>query len=187
VGKDAVEARELHGDHLGVRLGGDEPRREKLAAEREHVGKRRVHARAGMSLGVEREPERLDDRGAHILGEGHLRAPRHVVAEHAEPLVGVDPATSRLRNRRSSVEGEARGVREEVAYGRAGRPRGLVEVEHPFLRRDEDGERGDELRHGRESDRPGRVPARRDDVRGARHPRGGEGDVPAVDLVQGVH
>ena len=76
---------------------------------------------------------------------------------------------------------------EEVAYGRAGRPRVLVEVEHPFLRRDEDGERGDGLRHGRESDPPGRVPARRDVPRRARDPGGSERHVPGVDLVQCLH
>ena len=130
LGEHAVEPGELDGNHLGMRLGGDELRREELAPECEHVGERRVHSGARIAFGVERDPERLDDRGAHVLGERHLRAPRHMLAEHAEPLVGVDPATPRLRDRRAPVEGKARGVREQVAHGRAGRPRGLVEVEH---------------------------------------------------------
>ena len=48
LGQHAVEARELDGDHLVVRLGSDEARVEQLAPEREHVVEARVHAAAGM-------------------------------------------------------------------------------------------------------------------------------------------
>jgi len=78
-------------------------------------------------------------------------------------------------------------VRQEVPDGGARRPRGLVEVDDPLLRGDQGRARRDRLRDRGEPHHARRVPPRREGLSGSGHAGGGEGDVPGVDLLQGVH
>jgi hypothetical protein len=76
---------------------------------------------------------------------------------------------------------------EQVAHGRAGRPGGLVEVEHALLGRDQHREGRDRLRHRGQTHRAARVATHRQRALGPGHADGGEGNVPAVDLRKGLH
>src|SRR5207244_6047601 len=104
-----------------------------------------------------------------------------------EACVRVDPPPPGLRDRRPTLEGQARRVREEVPYRRAGRAGGLVEVDRPFLGCDESRERGHRLRHRRPPKETPRVAAARPYALVADD---GDRDVPgrpAVDLPERLH
>ena len=118
-----------------------------------------MHARARIAGRIERDAERLADRRAHVVGEGHLGAIREVCGEHAEPFVRVDPAPSRARDRLLSLERQTGGVREQVPHGRAGRACRLVEVDDSLLGGDEKGKGGDGLRDGGKANGMARVSA----------------------------
>ena len=77
--------------------------------------------------------------------------------EHLEAGIGVDPPRAGRSDRRLSLERQAGGMGEQVANGRSGRPRRLVERDDPLLGRDEHRDRGRELRHRG----PGEGPRRR--------------------------
>ncbi len=86
-----------------------------------------------------------------------------------------------------ALERQAGRVREQVADGRSGRAGRLVEIDDPFLRGDERRERGDRLRHRRETNRAPDVTVRRDPAFVIDHTRGGELDRPVVDLAKRLH
>ena len=98
-------------------------------------------------------------RAAHT--PPRARTPANAISERsatclasiAEPLVGVDASMTRPSDRLGALERKPARVREQVANRRAGRPRRLVEVDDAFLGRDERRERGDRLRHRRETTR----------------------------------
>ena len=146
-----------------------------------------MHARSRVAGRIEAELERLADGLAHVLGELHLGTPGDVLRQHPERLVRVDAALSGTSDRDLALERQAGRVREQVADGRAGRAGRLVEVDDPFLRGDERRERGDRLRHRRETDRAPDVTVRRDPAFAIDHTRGGELDRPVVDLAKCLH
>ena len=141
----------------------------------------------GSPVGVEPEPERLADRRAHVLREGHLRPLGELGREHAEAFVRVDPAPLGRRDRLRALEGQAGGVGQQVADGRSRRAGRLVQIDDSFLGGHEHRQRGDRLRDGGKADRAPRVamglhaPAAEDD------PGGRERDRPLVDLAKGLH
>ncbi len=187
VGQHAVETRELDARHLRVGLRRDERGLEKLPPERKNVVERPVHAGARMPARVEFQPERDAHRLAHVVGEGHLGPRGKVLAENPKAFVGVDAAPPRRRDRVRALEGQAGGVREQMADGGARRPRRLVEVDDALLGGDQDGQRRDRLRQRREPDGPARVAVRRDDRLSLHDACGRELGLPLVDLAQSVH
>ena len=141
-------------------------RGEQLAAQCQHVVQRPVHPRARMTARVEPEVERRDHGFADVVGKRHLGSLARCVAEHAEALVRVDPASPGRRDRRLTLERKAGRVREQVPYGRARWAGRLVEVDgRPPRRR-----RGSRARRSastpmravrRAARRPGSRPSRR--------------------------
>ena len=77
-------------------------------------------------------------------------------------------------------------MREEMPNGRAGRPRGFVEVDDSLLGGDEQTERGDGLRDRGEVEGPARVAMRLDASR-EHDPGGCERHRPALDLAECLH
>ncbi len=187
IGQHAVEARELHRRHLGQRLRGDERRREQLASEREHVLEAGVHACARVPARVEGDAERVAHRRPDVLGERHLGACLERRTDDPEALVRVDAPPAGRSDRDPALEGQPRRVGEQVPHGRAGRPGGIVEVEHALLGGDEHGERGDRLRDRGQSDGATNVAAGGDRRVRARDAGRGERGVPLVDLAQRLH
>src|SRR6478736_5783675 len=112
-----------------------------------------------MAARVEPDAQRLDDSRPDVVRERHLGPCRDVLAEDAEALVRVDAPPAGRRDRGLAVEGQARGMSQQMPDGGAGRPCGLVEVDDAFLGGDERRESGDWLRDGRESDGAARVTA----------------------------
>ncbi len=176
VGQDAVEPRELDGDHLGRGSRGRQgPARAAHAPSARTSSTERVHACAGMSRRVEGESEWLADGGAHVVRERHLRPGRDVCPEHTEPLVRVDATAAGRCDRSRAVKGQPGSVREQVAHRRARRSCRLVEIDHSLLRSDERRECADRLRDRREADGVTRVAAGRERRRRARHPAAANG------------
>ena len=71
----------------------------------------------------------------------------------SKPGIRVDPTGSGLGEDGLALERKPRGVGEQVPDRGAGRPCRLVEIEEAVLDGVEHGVRGDELRHGRPSER----------------------------------
>ena len=142
----------------------DERRLEQLAAEREQVAQRPCEPPRGRALQRRAQPERREHRLREVRGERHLRPLLDDARERLEARVGVDPPPAGLRHRRPVVERQPRRVREQVPDGRAGRPRGVLELDRPLLERDERRERGHRLRHGRPAKARLRVPVHGQDA-----------------------
>ena len=185
--QDARKPRELHARHLVAGLVGDEARYEQLARDREDVLERGVHPRSRVAGRVEAELERLADGPPHVLGELHLGTPGHVLRQHSERLVRVDASLSGTRDRDLALERQPGRVREQVADRRARRTCRLVEIDNAFLGGDERRERGDRLRHRRETNRGHDVTVRRDLAFGIHRTCRGELDRPVVDLAECLH
>ena len=131
--------------------------------------------------------ERLADGCPHVLGERDLGLRLEVVGEHPEALVRVDPAAARRRDRLRALEGKAGRVREQVPHRRAGRARGLVEVDDSLLGGDERRERGDRLRHRGEPDDARASPSVSAAPPSDTTPAAANDDRPVLDLAKRLH
>jgi hypothetical protein len=146
-----------------------------------------VHAGAGVPRGVERQLERRADGSADVVGERHLGARRKVAADDAEALVGVDAPAPGQCDRLGALEREAGGVGEQVPHRRSRWAGRLVQIDDALLGRDQDGERGDRLRNGRQPNGMRRVAVRGGDGPAVDDARGSEAGAPLVDLAEDVH
>ena len=155
---------------------------EKLATDCQHVVEIALHTRAGMPVGVEAIPSG-SQTAARMYSANRISARSARCSPRTrKPSVRVDAPPSGARSspppRKAGPEACASRCR-TVEPGRPGR---LVEVDDPFLGRDEHGERGHGLGDGGQPDRRGGVSPGRDRRVGARHPGRREGRVPGVDL-----
>ena len=187
VRQHADEPGERHRRRLGERLAETSVGREELAPEVEQVEQRSDQPRGGRPAQLARELQRLEHARGHVLGERHLGAALHVLPEHLEAVVRVDPPLPRRRDRHGPVERQPGGVREQVADGRPGRPRLLVEVDDALLRRDERRERRDQLRDRRPAQLARLVPVPCADAVRLDHPDRNVLGAPRLDLPQRVH
>ena len=142
-----------------------------------------MHPGARVPRRIEREPERLDHRGADVVGERHLGVRFEVRAEDAEPLVRVDATAAGGAIGLSPSNGSPR--RGPADAGRrvpGGPPARRDRRRPPRLPR--------ASRGPSPASRPTRAAPRVSCRRASRRPRrrghagGGERDVPGVDLVQ---
>ena len=186
-GQDTVEAGERDCRCLRERLRRDQSRTEQLAGERHEVVQRAVDIRAGRAPQLGAHFERHEDGLGEVLGKGDLGPSRDVLREHVEAVIRVDPPRAGAREGRTGVEWQPACVCEQVAYRRAGRAGGLVELERSLFRGHERRQCGRELRHRRPAKAVLRRTVRVDGALGSHD--GGRGVVggPAVDLAERVH
>jgi hypothetical protein len=133
--------------------------------------------------------------GAHLqwledelAEQGLERSPGSIGDERAQrvkPAVGVDPARPRRGDRRQALEGQARGVGEQVADRRARRPGRFLEPDHPAIDLDENGERGRDLGDRGPSEDPLAVAARGEDARRLEHRGRSVLGAPGIDRGEG--
>jgi len=97
-----------------------------------------------------RHPEWFDHRLAEVVLPRDARGDFELLCQQLEAGVGVDAPLAWRREHGRAVEVEPARVGEEVAYRRAGWPRGRVEAESSLLDGDETPQGGDQLRDGRE-------------------------------------
>ena len=120
-------------------FGGDGHRPEQVAREADEVRDGRGGAVAGRpSAAVEAgvgHRERLEYRIVKIAAELNARLVLHGFGQHAEAVVGVDPALPRLGDQFGGVHRQPRRVGQQVANCRAGRAGRAVEVHHAFFDR----------------------------------------------------
>src|SRR5262249_54240307 len=107
-GQNAVEPGELDRASLVERLAGDPRRRLKLTCERRERASRPADAGAGRAL----EPQTISPPDVvEVGGERHLGALLDERGRDLEPVVRVDPAAARRRDRRARRAPEARHAR----------------------------------------------------------------------------
>ena len=162
---DARQGGELDGGRLGPEVGGDQGRAGELSGEERQV-RGAAHPRVGGRSGDigAGHAQRAEDRAGHPAPQRHPRRLLDHAADDVEARVRVDAPLPGGRHGLARVQGQPRGVGEQVAQGRPLRAAGRVEREGALGHGDQRGPGDDRLRH--RGERPGArsVPPRRNDV-----------------------
>ena len=111
-----------------------------------------------------RHAERLEDAAPHPLRDTHAGRPGQDLAEDVETLVGIDPAFARRCNGATPLEGQARGMGEQVTNGCSFGTGRIIKADESPLNGDEGRPRDDRLGHRRERKDTVDVAVRIDDV-----------------------
>ena len=111
-----------------------------------------------------RHAERLEDAAPHPLRDTHAGRPGQDLAEHVEALVGINAAFARRRDGSAPLEGQARGVGEQVTNRRPLGARRIIQAHEAPVDGDEHRPRGNRLGHRGERKNAIDVAVRIDDV-----------------------
>ena len=108
--------------------------------------------------------KRVKHRLAHPLSDPHSTRLSHDLAEDIEALVGVDAALAGSGDRTPPLEGQARGMGEQVANRGPLRTRRIIEGDQASFDRDQHRPRDNRLGDRRERERAINIAVRVDDV-----------------------